>query len=391
MGLRPHADLVAVLLTACIAHTAYATEGRVTALSGTVLVTSDHDATQELLAIGDAIPAGSTVGGADGAQLGVAFGDGTRVTSTGGMLLWIGDSEGAAHFTLLYGEVEVRAGAAGAELQLVDAVVEMEPDTLVRAAGDRDRTDRVDVLDGSADIRCPRGTMTAAGGMRAWPVGEGLPWAQDRLPRPRVLPDTRPYAPSYPRRDPTPQCDRSSDSAPWIQCEDSGTGCICHDSRYGRRFYIESDRPTVVPGPREIADSDPATDSDEQSDTVKDLPEGSADRPDRSPVAEGDPSGDTVVLGVDSRGRAVTWSGASATTAARDAREYSRHHVDSFAPSSRGGRSSCSHSSWSDPSPRSMDSYGSWSSSPSSGYQGVPAGTSGGRTYAPSTSIRKKR
>jgi hypothetical protein len=392
MGLRAPFSLVAVLLTACMAHTAHATDGRVTALSGRVVITSDHDATHTLLAIGDTIPSGATVGGPDGAQLDVTFDDGTRVTSVGGMLLWIDDAEGATRLTLLYGEVQLRAGPTGAQLQLVDAAVELEPDTLVRAAGDRERTDRVDVLAGSADIRCPRGTMTAAEGMRAWPVGKGLPWAQDQLPRGRILPDTRPYDPPLPRRDPAPQCDRSSDSAPWIQCEDSGIGCICHDSRYGRRFYADPDRPTLVAGPREVADSDPATDSDKQSDAARDLPNDAADRAAGRPLAEGDPSGDAVVIGVDSRGRAVTWSGASATAVARDVSETSRHHVDAFAPASRGGWSSYgSHSSWSDPSPRAMDSYGSGSSWPSAGYQGVPAGASGSGTYAPSARVRKRR
>lgn len=283
-----------------------------------------------LLTSGDPVSAGDTVGFADGALGGIELADGTRVLTTSGMLLWIGEADAERELSLAYGEALVESGTTGVLVSLADGVVEVPAGASVLITARNDRTKHVDLLQGQARVGWNAGSVELAENTRARPLAGGLGWARRTLTRFEInrrghrlagqsrAGDLIPLLAEQPPPDdgdiydPTPLCDSEWHAFPWVECRLTGWGCACYDSRHWRWFYYDrwaEDEPRPTNGPiGPVADTSETSGEDEE----KDLPEEAGDHTtpevDTSGIVDG-----ALVLGTDRAGNVVSWRGRSAS------------------------------------------------------------------------------
>lgn len=379
---------IAVITVTALTPPSLASEGTAVVISGTAVATSVNNTAHRTLFTGDPIGAGDTVGFEAGSLAGIEFEDGTRVLTTRGMLLWVGEDQGTRDLTLLFGEALVSADTAPVRLQLMDGVVNLTAPATVLVTGENGRTGHVDVLEGDVRVSWATRSIQLSRNMRAWPIGIDLVWGKRRLTRreiarrshllttegwpPRFVPQdvviVNGHDPIEPYERAPQLCDETWHRFPWIECRLTGWGCECWDARDHRAFgpYEGEPAPTTV---AQCAAAGAGHDNRDQ-DSDKELPEAPADSPAVAPVnGIGEPPL-VLVLGTDPGGKAAVWRGVSAEHIARFAQMQTRLQSDTYHSDSRSSSSthmlSSSHAS---------ASSSSTTSSGVSSYQGTATST----------------
>ncbi len=324
-------SVIVLATTLAITTPALASEGHAVVVSGTAVANAYGTHQPRLLTQGDPVEAGDTVGFAEGAIGGVELEEGTRLLTTAGMLVWIGEVEERREISVAYGEALVESVETPVLVTLVDGVVELLPGSAVLVTTDTDKSRRVDLLKGEAHVGWNAGTVALTEDMRAWPLLGGLGWARRTLTRPELRrrgafpggtsrpEDVIPLLANQPPLDdgdiyePTPLCDASWHLYPWIECRLTGWGCACYDTRGLNWFYYdEYERYGADWGnPQPGAVTAVSTPSSSGPDEDKDVPEEPADLPstdvDTSGIVDG-----ALFLGMDREGNIVSWRGRSA-------------------------------------------------------------------------------